>query len=154
MPQLSVSAVFAPNPALMGEPVTVTLTVHNDGAEAVPDVQLTDEVSASATVRSATSPTGACTVSGRQIRCQLGALEPGAVTTADVRLLVEAEPVSSTVIQRISLGGAGQTTVVDRSVSTLLASGESPGRDLLALPGPTVTLVAFVGFVLASRGAR
>jgi hypothetical protein len=152
-PQLSVSARFTPNPAVMGEPVTATLTVRNGGSETVPDVVLTDEVSASATVRSATTPGGTCAVAGRRVECRLGALAPGASATVDVHLLVEREPIASTVVQQISLGGAGQAVVVDRSLSALVESGVSPSRELLALPGPTVTLVAFVGFVLASGKA-
>jgi uncharacterized repeat protein (TIGR01451 family) len=134
----------------MGEPVTSTLTVRNDGSPAVADVLLTDEVSASAIVRSASTPHGTCAVGGRRVQCQLGALEPGGTTTVTIELMVEAEPISSSVVQQISLAGAGETVVVDRSLSALVESGVSPGKALLALPGPTVTLVAFVGFVLAS----
>jgi uncharacterized repeat protein (TIGR01451 family) len=150
VPELAVTASVAPTPPVVGEMATVIVKVRNDGPEPVADVALGDELSPNAAVRSATSPAGTCTVAGRRADCVLGGLAPGETAVVEIRVLLDPASTSRTVVQHLSLGGNGYLQVSDRSVSTLVAD-EPPGPDpLLALPGPTVTLVAFVGFVLAS----
>ena len=146
------NASVVPSPPVAGEVATAVVTVRNDGEQAVDDVHLIDELSANAALRSASSRMGACTVVGRRADCRLGRLAPGDLATAELRLVVDAEPASRTVVQRITLGGDAHAGVVDRSVATLTSSPTRAGS-LVDLPGPTVTLVAFVGFVLASRGS-
>ena len=145
------NAAVAPAPPVAGEAATAVVTVGNDGEQAVDDVHLIDELSANAALRSASSPMGTCTVVGRRADCRLGRLAPGDLATVELRLVVDAAPASRTVVQRIGLGGGGQVEAVDRSVSTLVAADAAGDNGLLALPGPTVTLVTFVGFVLAGR---
>ncbi|HMG45238.1 MAG TPA: hypothetical protein VK611_28155 [Acidimicrobiales bacterium] len=142
--RLGVGAAMAPSPLVAGETATVVVTVRNDGAQVVDDVRLVDVLSAPVALRSASSPAGTCAVVGRRADCRLGRLAPGDMATAELRVVVDREPASRTVVQQISLNG------VDRSVSTLVRS-PTPAGALLDLPGPTVTLVAFFGFVLASR---
>jgi hypothetical protein len=136
--------MVVPSPLVAGEAAIVVVTVRNDGAQVVDDVRLVDVLSAPVALRSASSPGGTCTVVGRRADCRLGRLAPGGLSTAELRVVVDREPGSRTVVQQISLGG------VDRSISTLVRS-PTPAGTLLDLPGPTVTLVAFLGFVLASR---
>jgi hypothetical protein len=152
--QLSVSATVRPSPPVPGQPASVVLLVRNDGAATVHGVQLVDELSQVAALRSATSPAGPCRVTGRRAACPLGSLAPGEMVTAELRLLMGSAPASRTLLQHLSLSTGTEVSVTDRSVSALVGNPPSHHVPLTDLPGPTVTLVAFVGFVLASGGTR
>jgi hypothetical protein len=131
---------------------TVSIEVRNGGARPVDDLVLTDDVSASSELRSVTSETGPCTVTGRQARCSLGALAPGAVATVGVRVLIDREPASRTLVHQIALRGSGtEALVAQQSVSALTERPPVDELALLDLPGPTVTIVVFLSFVLAAR---
>jgi uncharacterized repeat protein (TIGR01451 family) len=147
-----VTVAIDPRQPVPGEPATVTITVHNEGERAVQGLGLTDEVSANAALRSASSPAGECHVSPGRAACQVGRVAPGDGVTTEVRLMLEPEPVSRTVTQHITLSASGdreQTT--ERAVSTLVDGGPGAAAQLLAIPGTTVTLVAFTGFVMAAQ---
>jgi hypothetical protein len=125
--------------------------VRNDGEGPADGLVLTDDVDATTELRSATSPNGECTVAGRTVTCDLGTLGPGEIATVLVRVKVVREPAVDTLVQRISLGTGQQTQIVERRVSALLDPGPSTSLALLDLPGPTVTVVALVTFVLSAR---
>lgn len=131
---------------------TVRLEVRNDGEGPAEDLVLTDEVARTTELRSATSPDGDCTVAGRTVTCRLGRLGPGESSTVLVRVKVVEEPASSTLVQHVGLSTGGQADPSEQSFSALVAAGPPRGRPLLDLPGPTVTVVALVTFVLAARG--
>ena len=153
-PRLTARVMVSPEPPAAGEPATATVVVQNHGGNPATAVTLVDEVSASAGVRSATTPGGACATTVHQASCELGPIPAGGQTTAEVRLLMEEDPASRTLVQRISLSSAGAAdTATTTTASTLLAPAET-STSLLALPGTTVTLVAFVGFVLAARSTH
>ena len=129
---------------------TAIVKVHNRDDEPVDDLVVVDELSPNAGVRSALSAAGPCTVEGRRVECRFERLGPGETVVIEVRLMLDPASTSRTVVQRITAGGNGHDAAADRSVSQLVAASPAGPSSLLALPGPTVTLVAFVGFVLAS----
>lgn len=92
-----------------------------------------------------------CRVTTRRAECNLGSLEPGETSTVTARLLVDREPASPRLIQRISLGSGQHALVAGEDVSALLSHQPSPGLPLASLPGPSVTLVAILGLALAAR---
>ncbi|HEY8546591.1 MAG TPA: hypothetical protein VIL36_16140 [Acidimicrobiales bacterium] len=132
-----------------GETVTAVVKVHNRDDRAVEDLVVVDELSANAGVRSATSTAGTCEVAGRRATCRFDRVGPGETAVIEVRLQVDPASTARTVVQRITAGGNGHTEAAGRSVTQLVGAAPAPSA-LLALPGPTVTLVTFVGFVLAS----
>jgi uncharacterized repeat protein (TIGR01451 family) len=133
-----------------GDPVTVTVAVRNDGGRPIAGVRLTHEPGPGATVRGASGPGGACAVVPRRATCPLGDVAAGATVAVRVRLLTDREPPGPALVQRITVSGAGRSELVARTVSTLVDRPPAGAR-LLDLPGPTVRLIAFVGFVLAAR---
>jgi hypothetical protein len=151
-----VTASLAPSPPVQGEMATALVKVRNRGDRPVDDLVVVDELSANAGVRSASSAAGSCSVGGRRAECRFDRVAPGETVVIEVRLLLDPASTSRTVVQRITAGGNGHAQAADRSVTQLVAAGPPGPSTLLALPGPTVTLVAFVGFVLASShgGAR
>jgi uncharacterized repeat protein (TIGR01451 family) len=147
-----VTATITPPQPVAGDAATVAITVRNDGERPVQDLRLTDRLSPSAAVRSAWSPAGSCRVSPGDATCQLGRLAPGDSVTVQVRLRLEPEPVNRTVTQHITLSASGaEEQVAGRALSTLIDGGPGDAAQLLAIPGTTVTLIAFTGFVLAAR---
>jgi hypothetical protein len=151
-PRLSVTSSVQPNPPVPGQLATIVLLVRNDGAGPAPAVEVTDELAPTAALRSATSPAGPCQVAGRRATCPVGTLAPGDIATVQLRVLVSSTPSSQLLLQHISLSTGFQRS--DRSVSGLLGPAPGSRRPLTDLPGPTVTLIVFVGFVLASGGPR
>jgi hypothetical protein len=154
---LTVTAAFNPLRPAKGQLATVSIEVRNTGEGPTVDLVMTDEVSRTTELRSATSPDGECTVAGRIVTCRLGRLDPGEVATVLVRVKVVEEPASSTLVQHISLSTGGSTgnevELAERSFSALVDPGPPRGLALLDLPGPTVTLVALVTFVIAARSS-
>jgi len=150
---MTVSAAFNPQRPAKGQLATVSIEVRNDGEGPAEDLVMTDEVSRTTELRSTSSPDGECTVAGRTVTCRLGTLAPGEVATILVRVKVVEEPASSTLVQRISLSTGQEVELAEQSFSALVDPGPPRGLALLDLPGPTVTLVAFVTFVLAARGS-
>jgi hypothetical protein len=146
-----VRATLAPLRPAPGTGVTATITVRNGGRRTARDLTLVDVPSATADVRSAASPAGDCTVTARRARCPLARLAPGDVATVEVRLLVDREPASATLVQHVTLTSTGAGEVADRSLSTLIDRPGDGGDALLAVPGTTLRLIALVVFVLAAR---
>lgn len=152
-PRLVVTTTVSPAQPLPGAIATVRIAVRNAGGGPAPATTLADEVGPTATLRTATAPAGACTVAGRTATCPLGTLAPGDTASAEVRVLVDPEPAARRLSQRITLSATGRSEADEHAVATLVSGGPPAGRELLDLPGPTVKLVAFVGFVLAARGS-
>jgi uncharacterized repeat protein (TIGR01451 family) len=147
---LAVTAIVSPDPPVPGEEATVTLSVRNIGDTVAEGVRLVDELPPGITVRSATSLAGACQTTVRRAECPLGSLAPGETVSVLVRLQLD-DSATGALVQHVVLSAGGQAQIVDRSISTLVSP---PARaDVLGVPGPMVTLIAFVGFVLAARSS-
>jgi uncharacterized repeat protein (TIGR01451 family) len=72
------------DPAPTGRNLTYRLTVTNNGPDATPAVQVTDNLPSSVTFVSATPSQGTCDQSGTVVTCQLGALGSGDTATVDI----------------------------------------------------------------------
>jgi uncharacterized repeat protein (TIGR01451 family) len=77
----------------VGDSVTYTLTVTNDGPAAADDVQLVDVLPDGVTFESATTP---CTLTGATVGCDLGTIAAGATRTVTITAKVAAAPAAST----------------------------------------------------------
>lgn len=90
---LSVSKADSPDPVTLGEPLTYTVTLLNQGPDSATDVTLTDELPGSVTFVSATPSQGSCSQAFGIVNCTLGALATG--TSATVSIVVEANAVAA-----------------------------------------------------------
>jgi len=86
---LSISQVDSPDPVLVGDNVTYTLTVTNLGPDGATGVTLTDTPPASA---SATASQGTCSGTG-PVSCDLGSLAIGASATVTITVTTTTEGV-------------------------------------------------------------
>lgn len=140
--------VDAPDPVHVGQPLTYTTTVDNQGAGTTTNVVLTQTVPAGATVGSITPGQGTCALAGLTITCQLGTLPSGAGTTVVVGLTPSSPGTLTTVanvtgtndpVASDNAGQADTTVVADADLSVTLLDAPDP-----ATTGQEVTLTATV----------
>ncbi|HEY3129920.1 MAG TPA: DUF11 domain-containing protein, partial [Acidobacteriota bacterium] len=81
---LSVNKSAAPNPVIVGNNLTYTVTVTNNGPSAATAVALTDSLPAGVTFVSANATQGSCAQSGGSLNCNLGTLANNAVATVTI----------------------------------------------------------------------
>jgi hypothetical protein len=82
---LSLTVTDSPDPVVEGNTVTYSAIITNLGANAAPNATFT-QVLPSGYAATATSSSGACTVAGRLVSCNVGLLASGASATVDVVL--------------------------------------------------------------------
>jgi uncharacterized repeat protein (TIGR01451 family) len=81
---ISVSKTDSPDPVTVGNNLTYTITVSNNGPETATGVILTDTLPSSVTYVSATSTLGSCSESGNTVTCNIGTLSNGASATVTI----------------------------------------------------------------------
>jgi uncharacterized repeat protein (TIGR01451 family) len=81
---LAVTLSGAPNPVIVGQPLTYTLGVTNAGPAGATGVEATETLPAGVSFVSATSTDGSCAQSGAAVTCPIGNLASGASATVTV----------------------------------------------------------------------
>jgi uncharacterized repeat protein (TIGR01451 family) len=80
---LSLALSDSPDPVVVGEPLTYTIIITNNGPSAAAGVTVTDVLPANTTFISATAGQGSCTGTNTVV-CNLGMLASGASTTVTI----------------------------------------------------------------------
>ncbi len=135
---LSVAVSDTPDPAAVGGSLTYVVTVTNNGPTSATSVSAATTLSgASATILSASSSQGSCTVSAPTVTCSLGTLANGAsatititvepnatgtVTASSTVSASEADPSSSN-------NSASQSTTINNTLGCTITG--TPGNDTL-----------------------
>ena len=133
---LSVSQTDSPDPAVVGEQVTYTLTVHNSGPSNAPGVDLTDTLPGGVTYESATPSQGSCTETTGTVSCSLGTVANGSDATVTIHirplsagtLTNEASVTSAAADPSSSNNSTSTETTVTPSVGYARPKGASPVR--------------------------
>src|SRR5262249_40483479 len=115
---LAVTQTASPSPAIVGTPVTYTLTATNNGPSASTGTTITDTLPAGITFVTVTPDKGSCTLGLGTFTCNLGLLAAG----AGVRVTVNLTPLatgSGTLTNAASISG-GQTDSVPGNNSSSL----------------------------------
>lgn len=107
---LAASASASPDPATVGQPLTFTLNVTNNGPDDAPAVTLTDTLPGSMAYGAVAASQGSCVRSASTVTCQLGPLPVGA--TAQVTLTMTPTAASTaTNSATIAVAGGGTDPV-------------------------------------------
>lgn len=81
---LSVTKTASPNPVLVQDNITYTITVTNYGPDTADNVSVSDVLPASTSFVSATPSQGSCAYASGTVRCAIGAMTDGQVVTIKV----------------------------------------------------------------------
>jgi uncharacterized repeat protein (TIGR01451 family) len=85
---LAITKVDTPDPAVVGQPLTYTITVSNVGLAPATGVLVTDELPDNVVpVSHSITPSGACNRNGRTITCAVGTLLPGASSVITLEVI-------------------------------------------------------------------
>ncbi len=112
---LSVTKTHTPEPAIAGQTLTWHITVKNNGPDAAPAVQFTDQLPPGDTyLADSLNPPGSCTpgapgVAGQTVNCSLGDLNNGQSVSFDIQTLVAKGLVAS---------AGGPTTLTDTATAS------------------------------------
>jgi uncharacterized repeat protein (TIGR01451 family) len=100
---LSVQKTDSPDPVSVGQELTYTVTVTNEGPSPAGAVTLTDTLPASVTFGSADASQGSCLQMGATVTCDLGELAP----TAEATVTITVTPVAAgTITNTATVDGA------------------------------------------------
>ena len=131
---LELAQTDAPDPTLVGVPVTYTLTITNHGPATAASVTATEGLSITASVDSATPSQGSCTVLAHGVNCSLGDIASGATATVDI---VGTPGVEGTLTSNATVAAAGpdlDTSNNAASVQTTVGSCPFPAPTIGAPP--------------------
>ena len=121
---LSLTKTDGPDPALVGSPLTYTITIMNGGPNAALGVTMTDELPAGVVLVAANSTQGACSGSST-VTCDIGTLESG--SSAAVTIIVT--PITAGVLTNTASVGsniADLNTTNNTATATTIVLAPSP----------------------------
>ena len=124
---LSITASAAPNPAIVGEDLTYTLTVANAGPSNAPSVVVTDVIPAGSTFVSAAASQGTASEAAGVVTASLGTINSGAGAT--VTIVVRPVSTGAQVNQASVSGAVTDLNPANNAVSTSVPAN-SPVADL------------------------
>ena len=129
----------APASPVPGTDVTYTLVATNNGASRAADVTVTDTLPTALTVRSATSDRGTCTITGSQVACTAGGLDPGQSATVTVVATVPSNAGTAPLTNdaRVTSGTPDPTPGNNAATATITPS--APRADLSVTKQPVTT---------------
>lgn len=119
---LSITKTHSPDPATAGTQLTWTITVTNNGPDAVLDAVVTDTLPAQVTYLSNNlNPPASCSVVGQSVTCQVGQLNSGQSISFQIVTFVHPDAV-------VGSGGAASITNV-ATVSSLSVADPNPSNN-------------------------
>jgi uncharacterized repeat protein (TIGR01451 family) len=138
---LSILMTDAPDPATVGQPLTYTIAVTNNGPDASSNAVVTDVLPSTVTLVSATSTGGACTGT-TTVSCALNSLAPGATFTIGIVVTPNASGSVSNTATVTALGADPDTSNNSATTSTIVgiqacSAATFSGPTFTALPGST-----------------
>ncbi|HWG89712.1 MAG TPA: hypothetical protein VNZ52_02585 [Candidatus Thermoplasmatota archaeon] len=114
---LSLTKTDSVDPATVGENLTYTIAVRNNGPNRQTGVTVTDTIPSGATILNATSSTGTCTVTGQTVTCNVGGLASGATATVTI-IVVPTSPGTLSNTASVSAGQADTNSANNADTET------------------------------------
>ena len=135
---LMVALVGAPNPTVVGGPLTYTATVVNNGPSTASGVVITNTLPIGTAIASATVSQGVATINGNVVVCVVGAMTNGATVTASIN----ATPLAAGTLFATSrvTGNLGDPNLANNvmTIGTVVGQAADLGIALAAQPNPVV----------------
>jgi uncharacterized repeat protein (TIGR01451 family) len=112
---LSLTKTDSPDPLLLGQQLTYTLTVQNSGPETATAVSLTDTLPGDVTFDSATPTQGSCSESAGTVTCALDAIADAGSASVEIKVTPQA---TGTIINEATVSSeVGDPNTADNSAS-------------------------------------
>lgn len=135
---LAISLTDAPDPGLVGSPLTYTVHVINNGPSTASGVTVTNLLPVSVVVQSASPSQGVANISGSVVVFQLGSLLPGGQATGTIKVIPTAD---GTLVATATVIG-NQVDPVMANNTALTSTTVGPAADLAVsltdMPDPVV----------------
>ncbi len=135
---LAVSLAEAPNPTIVGGPLTYTVTVTNNGPATATGVVLSNTLPASVLVNSATSSQGSVFPAGNTVLANIGTLINGGSATVTINVT----PLAAGTIYATAVATANQPDPLlannTATVATSVGQAADVGIGIAAFPNPVV----------------
>ncbi|MDX1582793.1 MAG: IPTL-CTERM sorting domain-containing protein [Thermoanaerobaculia bacterium] len=106
----------SPDPVVVGETLTYTLTARNNGPNTATDVTVVDTLPSSVTFESVNTTTGSCTQSGQIVTCSLGSLATGQEET--ITITVTPNTAGVTIVDSVSIAADQSDPVTANNTAT------------------------------------
>ncbi len=136
---LTVGITDAPDPVTVGDVLTYTITATNAGQSAAAAVAVTASTPDGTSLVDITSSQGTCS-GDTSLRCELGALAPGASATATLRVR---PTVPGTIANRTDVSSeltdTNKANNTARASTIVMAPGTGPGATPTPTPTPSAT---------------
>lgn len=148
---LAITKTGSPNPATVGQKVTYTVKVTNNGPAAASGVTMTDTLPSSVTFGSASASQGSCSNSAGKVTCSLGSLAVGG--SATVTITVTPNTVGTVTNTATVSSSAPDPNTANNSASAttqVLAAAGAAGSMPLAITDKAT----LVGFTFATIHGR
>jgi uncharacterized repeat protein (TIGR01451 family) len=125
---LTVSKSDSPDPVEVGQTLTYSLQVRNNGPDGATNVELTDTLPSTVTFGSVTSSQGSCGQAGGVVTCNLGTLADDGLATVTVRVTPTTE---GSITNSVSVASAeSDPNVGNNSASVTTTVGTAPPEPL------------------------
>jgi len=153
---LKITKTDSPDPVRVGQSLTYTIGVEDQGPSPATGVTVTDNLPKGVDLVSASGPTGACAAQGRKITCPVGSMKPiginygGAPATVTIVVVPRnSGTISNTATvkgdQKDPVAGNNKATATTRVLAaptcrgvTATLSGTGGDDELIGTPGPDV----------------
>jgi len=123
-------SVTPTNPA-PGQNVTYTLVATNNGASRAAAVTVTDTLPTALTPQSASADRGTCTITGSQLSCAAGALDPGESVTVTVVATISSAAGTAALTNRASVASTTPDPNSANNTATATVTPAAPRADLV-----------------------
>jgi uncharacterized repeat protein (TIGR01451 family) len=120
---LALTQTDAPDPTLVGVPVEYTLTITNNGPAPANGVTVSEGLTISASVDSATPSQGSCTLLTHGVNCDLGSIAVGGTATV---VVAGTAAVPGTLTSNATVASAQDPNLSNNSASTQTSVQECP----------------------------